>query len=140
VKGVAAWQFPSFQHPLLAYRAILWLVLRVLNEREVDINVPELGAEHVEFPDLMVQVQDHAIAMLKHVELGKREEVQVKSSSGAHQHQHVHNVQGLLRDHEDMVQIELLDHSLVVILVVIVVVHFLMKRERVLQLEGEVVD
>ena len=86
MKGVAAWELPCFQHALLAYRAILWLVLRVLHEREVDINVPELGAEHVEFPDLMVQVQDHAIAMLKHVELGKREEVQVKSSPGTHQH------------------------------------------------------
>jgi hypothetical protein len=121
MKGVAAWELPCFQHALLAYRAILWLVLRVLHEREVDVNVPELGAEHVEFPDLMVQVQHHAITMLKHVELGKREEVQVQSSPGTHQHQHIHNVQRLLRDHEDMVQIELLDHSLVVILVVIVV-------------------
>ena len=137
---MAAWEFPSFQHPLLAYRAILWLVLRVLHKREVDVNVPELGAEHLEFPDLMVQVQDHAIAMLKHVELGKWEEVKVQSSTGAHQHQHIHNVESLLRDHEDMVQIELLDHSLVVILAVIVVVHLLIQRERVLQLEGKVVD
>jgi hypothetical protein len=75
MKGVATREFPSFQHALLAYRAILWLVLRVLNEREVYINVPELGAEHFEFPDLMVQIQDHAIPMLKHVELGKWEEV-----------------------------------------------------------------
>jgi hypothetical protein len=91
MKGVAAWEFPRFQHPLLAYRAILWLVLRVLHEREVDVNVPELGAEHVEFSDLMVQVQNHAIAMLKHVELGEREEVQIQSSPGAHQHKHIHN-------------------------------------------------
>ena len=38
-----------------------------------------------------------------------------------------------------MVQIELLNHSLVVILVINVVC-ILMQRERVLQLEGEVVD
>jgi len=39
VKGVIAWEFSGFEHALLAYGTLLWLMCRVLHQWEIDVDV-----------------------------------------------------------------------------------------------------
>jgi hypothetical protein len=90
----------SFSHSFLANGALLWLLRPVLNQWEVNVDVAQLGAEHRELLDLMVEIQHHAIPVLQHVELSQREKAQVDTPARSHKHQHIEDVEGLLRNHE----------------------------------------
>ena len=56
MKSMIARESASFSHSFLANGALLWLLRPVLNQWEVNVDVAQLGAEHRELLDLVVEI------------------------------------------------------------------------------------